>query len=562
MEQTAASIKLEDRVRWYTKMRWFYLLPLALAGILPQLAGAGYNDFVRDQISIVSVAVMANIGFWIIGRHRNGSKGYYIVLAIAQLFFDVILGIWLVLLNGGIESRTVIIFVIPIIMAGALLGRLAVYITALGSAMSYILIVTLDHFGIIQPPNQANPLLHIDRTFYMRSVFFYGGVLIIIAMLVDYVGHFVRSGERIEAEMRAVSAEQAKTKAIVASMGDALVAVNLDANITLVNDSFERLTGWKKEEVIGQSIDDVLKILNEKGEPISSGQRPLLQALQGKPDTQPQRVTDFYYKRKNGKTFPFIAYTASIVLDGRVIGATTVFQDSTKLQEVQQLRNNFVALASHQLKTPIVEIQGYLENMVGGVVGKLTKQQQEYIRLMYEISERCTQLLTDLLDITLLERGSVTVNSKPTSLSRILKQVEKIYRGRMSWKHLQLKIIEADGDLAVIADHNKLVECIGNVITNAIRFSKVGSIDIQTHREGLTAVIDVRDHGSGVDRDAIVDLFEKDEVLSVAPTAEGGTGLGLYLAKQLVILQGGSIALTETSNKGTTITIRLRIKGG
>ncbi len=561
MDQTVLSLKLEDRVRWYTKMRWFYLLPLAAAGIVPQLVGAGYNDFARDQLSIGIVAVVANIGFWLVGRHRGGSKGYYIVLAIAQLIFDVILGVWLILLNGGIESRTVIIFVIPIIMAGALLGRLAVYFTALGSALAYILFISLDHYGIIEPPNISNTLLHLDHAFYLRSIFFYGGVLMVVALIVDYVSRFITTGERLELEMRDVTAEKAKTEAIVASTGDALVAVDLDGNITLINKSFETMTGWNKAEVLGKPLNEVLTILNEKGEPVPDKHRPLLQIVQGAADASPQRVTDYYYRRKNGKTFPFIAYVAPIVVHKRIIGATTVFQDSTNLQKMQQLRNNFVALASHQLKTPIVEIQGYLENLAGGLVGPLSKTQQEYIRSMYEIAERCTQLLTDLLDITLLEKGSVTINNKPTSLSRILKQVEKIYKGRMSWKQLTLQIIEADGDMKVIADHNKLVECIGNVLTNAIRFSKAGTIDILTRRDGDDAVIDVRDHGTGVDRDAITELFEKNEVLAAAPTAEGGTGLGLYLAKQLVMLQGGSIALTETSNKGTTITIRLRVKG-
>lgn len=561
MEQTPVPLSLEDRVRWYTRMRWFYLLPLAIAGIAPQLLGAGYSDFVRDQISIGIIGVLANLGFFIVGRRRGGSRGYYIVLAIAQIIFDVILGVWLVLLNGGIESRTVIVFAIPIIMAGALLGRRAIYFTAVGSAMAYIFFISLDHFGIIQPPNISNFLLHVDKAYYLRSVFFYGGMLVILAMIVDYVGQFVRRQEQVEEEVRLVNTERAKTEAIVASMGDALVAVDLKGNITLVNTSFEQMIGWQYKDVIGQPIDKVLVILNEKGEPVPVSRRPLVNTLKGPVKQTPQRVTDYFYKRKNGTTFPFIAYVAPIVVEDKIVGATTVFQDSTNLQKMQQLRNNFVALASHQLKTPIVEIQGYLENMVSGVVGKMTKEQLEYISRIYGVAERCTQLLTDLLDITVLEKGSAAINAKPTSLSRVLKKVGTIYRGRMSWKHLELKLDEQDGDLTIIADHNKLVECIGNIIANAIRFSEVGPIEISTHREGEQAVIDVRDHGTGVDREAIVALFQKDEVLAAAPTAEGGTGLGLYLAKQLVILQGGSIALTETSSKGTTITIRMPLKG-
>ncbi len=563
MPKLTSRLELEDRVRWYTRMRWLYLLPLALAGIIPQLISGGYSDFVRDQLSIGIIAVVANFGFYLVGRRRGGSRGYYKILAASQIFFDIILATWLLLLNGGIESRTAVVYAIPIIMSGALFGSLGIYLTGFGSAFSYVFFVTLDHLGKIQPPNVNDFYLHTDTTYYWRSVFFYSGVLLVLSMIVDYVGRLARRKEQIEEEMHTVSAEKAKTEAILATMGNALVAVDLKGKITAINDSFEEVTGWQKDEVLGKAIDDTLPILDEKGEPIAPEQRPLHAILKASEPVHqsPQRVTDYYYRRKNGTTFPFTAYVAPIVLRNRVIGATTVFQDASTQQNMQQLRNNFVALASHQLKTPIVEIQGYLENMQSGVVGKLSDEQEEYVKRMYTIAERCAQLLTDLLDITVLEKGGSAVNNKPTSLSRIVKKVEKIYSGRMSWKGLELKINEKDGDLRVIADHNKLVESIGNVVANAIRFSKEGSIDINTHKEANQAVISITDHGTGVDRDAIVALFSKDEVLAAAPTAEGGTGLGLYLAKQLVILQGGSISLTETSSKGTTIAIRIQLEG-
>jgi PAS domain S-box-containing protein len=555
---------LHDRVRWYIAMRWFFLLALAMAGILPQYLSSGFSEFVRDQISIVTTGLVLNVIFFAATRRRFPTAAFYLILAIAQIALDIILASWLILLNGGIESRTIIIYAIPIVMAGALLGRLAIYLTGIASAFSYVLFVSLDHYGILQPPNILNPFVHTDPTYFVRSVFFYSAALLSLSVIADYVGRLIRQRSQLEEEMRVMAAEKSKTDAILKTMGDALVTVDLDGRITLVNDKFEQLIGWKETEAVGQPIDQVLVILDENGKPVPAGQRPLLNALQEKQagEVRIQRITDYYYRRKNGTTFPFTASVAPVVLQGRITGATTVFQNASAAQKVQRLRTNFVALASHQLKTPIAELKGYVENMLDGLIGDVNDKQQEYLRHMHEVTDRCNKLITDLLDITVLEHGGMLVNTKPTSLTAVIEDVKKVYSHRLERKGITIKVVEPNGTLQVLADRKKLVEVIGNMVANAIRYSKAGNdITITTKADNSFATVAVSDRGSGMDKAAVEALFQKDEILSAAPTAEGGTGLGLYLAKQLIILQKGSIALTATSDQGTTISIKIPLKG-
>src|SRR5581483_10862797 len=129
MEQTAIPLNLEDRVRWYTKMRWFYLIPLAVAGIAPLYITSGFSEDFRRQLLLLIVAILVNFAFFFGGHSRKRRPGFYIFLGGAQIAFDILLATWVLYQNGGIESRSVIIYAIPIIMTGALFGRLAVYLS-------------------------------------------------------------------------------------------------------------------------------------------------------------------------------------------------------------------------------------------------------------------------------------------------------------------------------------------------------------------------------------------------------------------------------------------------
>src|SRR5260370_41754883 len=101
--------------------------------------------------------------------------------------------------------------------------------------------------------------------------------------------------------------------------------------------------------------------------------------------------------------FPFVGSVAPIALSGKIIGATKVFEDASSIKQINQLKTNFIALASHQLKTPLGEIQGYAENMIQGIAGPTTKHQKKYLLSIAEITMRCNKLITDLLDASVLE---------------------------------------------------------------------------------------------------------------------------------------------------------------
>ena len=558
-------LELEQRIRWYIKVRWWYITVIAGPGIASLIIQYGLNNHqVMQDLQIAAGAIALNALMFAATYLRPRWRHYFQALALTQIAFDIVLMTGAFFFNSGLETPIVMLYCIPILMSGAILGRRAIYVTGLGSIAIVTTLSLLDYANVLKPGHIAAPQLHTNPNNFFPTLVISISALLTVMVISDYVGRLIRQRSQLEHDLQEVNIERAKIAAIIKTMGSALVALDTKGRITMVNDNFEYTTGWKRAEVLGQPFDKVLPMIDEDGHLIPPAERPsLLMSAMGHSDSSHVRAVSHYsYVRKDGSSFPFFSNLAPIVLDRQVIGLTNVFDDITQIQKLEQLKTNFVALASHQLKTPIGEIRGYVNNMLYGVTGKLSKHQEEYLGEIRTITERCNKLITDLLDITILERGGLTLDIKAHRLSPIIKQVTSIYHDRMTKKGLSFKIIKPSTELAVRVDSEKLLEALGNVIANAIAYSKKGTITIQTKAVGDRAEIIVKDQGTGMDKTTVTTLFDKDTSLSGAPTAEGGTGLGLYLARQLIYLQNGDINVVSTSSRGTTISIMIPLKKG
>jgi two-component system phosphate regulon sensor histidine kinase PhoR len=451
-------------------------------------------------------------------------------------------------------------YALPILMSGVLLGTSAVFFAGLLSIITYTTLVVLDYYGVLRPENISNPAVHSSLTYLLRTLSFYPAILLALTIITALVVRVISSREHLELEVKGLGAEKARLGAIVKSMGSAMVTVNTNGEIETVNDAFEDLTGWKQGEVIGRRLDDVLPILDEAGKPVRNSERPMAKLLGANDSAKVpgvQHISQFQYVRKNQSVFPFIGTLAPITVRGRVIGATTVFDDASDIRQVQTLKSNFIALASHQLKTPVAEIKTITEFRMEGVSGELSDKQKQYLQKVYDIADHSGKMISDLLDISILEKNKVGLNLSPVELSAIVGKVETIYESRVKLKGLQLQIIQHDPDLVIVADDSKLVEVIGNLISNAINFTSKGTITVETKRDGDFCKIIVTDQGRGMSTAALNHIFKKEETLPGTAIAEAGSGLGLYLSKQLVLMHGGDIGVLSTSKSGTSLYIKI-----
>lgn len=563
--QGATSIAdIRKRARWYVTVRWFYVLAIAIPSIVTLVASGGLRPQVLGDMVIVGAILLVNAGF-LAGTYTNSTRRVvYELLVMGQVVLDIAIVSAAFYVNAGIETQVALLYAIPIIMTAAFFTRVEVYMTGVTATAAFVALALLDHIQLVVDRNIAAPALHIQGNNFYPTFITTCATLLVITAITGLVSELIQERERMTLEMHALVMRHAETEAILRTMGSALVAVNRQGAVTMVNDSFERLTGWKRVEVVGRLLDNVLPILDAKGERVEAAHRPMLRYMVDNKLASPpgvRTVAGHSYVRKDGSIFPFFGQVAPIVSGGKVIGFTTVFDDATENKKVDQLKDNFIALISHQLKTPIGEINGYAYNLLGGIGGPLNDKQTEYVTHIQELAARAGKLIVDLLDIVLAGRGNLTVHNEPVELGPVIELVAKVRQDRVAKKGLSIKVDMPVGLLFVRGDDQKLIQAIGNIVDNAIAYSKKGAITISVVAKDETTDVMVSDEGGGMDQATVRALFEgeaHDGPLAHAPTAEGGTGLGVYLARQLIALMNGSIRVASTSRHGTTICVTLQ----
>ena len=232
-------------------------------------------------------------------------------------------------------------------------------------------------------------------------------------------------------------------------------------------------------------------------------------------------------------------------------------RDVTNERKIEQMKDDFVSLVSHQLKTPVAAIKGYVDSMLSGLTGGLTGKQKQYLLDMEKISSRNYRLISNLLNLSQIERGIVSMNVQQVKLSAIVDVVIQEYQKSAESKGLTIKFDKPKNDIVVNADKDKTVEVLSNILNNAIKFTDKGSITVIIKSDNNYGIIEVKDTGKGISKDILEHLFEKKKAFRGTPTAGSGSGLGLYIAKSFIEQQHGDIVATSTVNKGSTFIIKI-----
>lgn len=237
---------------------------------------------------------------------------------------------------------------------------------------------------------------------------------------------------------------------------------------------------------------------------------------------------------------------------GEVARAFNTF--TGKLRTVSEMKQELIAVVSHQLKTPVAEINGYIENMLEGLAGELNPKQREYLEEMRGIGWENYQLISDLLSVSKLERGVAKVALKPVSARRIVGLSIRDYEKLIRRKGLDLAIDMAAPDVWVNADEDKTVETLRNIINNAVKCTDRGSISIRWKAEDGKGLIDVMDTGIGMEPGVLERLFTKARVLG-QEAHRSGAGLGLFIGKEFMRLQEGDIRVASEPGRGSCFTL-------
>ncbi len=245
----------------------------------------------------------------------------------------------------------------------------------------------------------------------------------------------------------------------------------------------------------------------------------------------------------------------NLTLQNKVDSATAELQRTNeKLKEMDETKDEFISMASHQLRTPLTSVKGYLSMVLEGDVGKVNKQQDRMLEQAFLSSQRMVYLIADLLNVSRLKTGKFVIDTKDTDLAKVVEtEVEQL---RPTAKSRDLTInYKAPKNFPMLAmDETKIRQVIMNFIDNAIYYTPAGGkIDISLEDKGETIEYLVKDSGIGVPRAERHNLFSKFYRANNARKARpDGTGLGLFMAKKVVVAQGGAIIFETEEGKGST----------
>ena len=359
---------------------------------------------------------------------------------------------------------------------------------------------------------------------------------------------------------------KAKDEAILASIGDGMVVVNKEGKVTYVNQAFEKMVGWKMQEVLGKYIVDVVHREDEKGAVILFNEKILTKVLSGeKIVTDPTKP--FYYIRKDRTRFPASSIVTPIVLDGKIIGIVETFRDITKEKGIDKAKTEFISLASHQLRTPLTTISWYTEMILSGDVGKISADQRQYLGEIYQGTRRMVDLVNTLLDVSRLELGTFVAEPQMTDVVSLAQSVISEEKSVIDEKKL-LVVRKFDKQLPSFSVDPKLLRMVfQNLLSNAVKYTPVnGKIEFAISFDDKKSLsIKMADNGFGIPKNQQDKIFTKlFRADNVRDKDTDGTGLGLYIVKSIVENSGGRIWFQSedskaSDNPGTTFYVNMPI---
>ena len=231
-----------------------------------------------------------------------------------------------------------------------------------------------------------------------------------------------------------------------------------------------------------------------------------------------------------------------------------------QLINLNNLKNKFLGMASHDLRNPIVSIRGFSELLLSEAVGVLNDEQKEFLSITNDVSNNMLLLLNELLDISVIESGKLTLNIQPGLLSQLIEKSCKLNKVNAEKKEIQLiSHIKNVGELPY--DEKRISQVLDNLMSNAIKYSEKNTqITVTLEKNNNWAKVSVKDQGQGLSTEDQSKLFGEFQRLSSQPTGgENSTGLGLSIVKKIVELHGGNIGVKSVLGKGSTFYFELPV---
>lgn len=413
----------------------------------------------------------------------------------------------------------------------------------------------------------ANQYLTGGFNFTVLVVTFFSGILPIFTGLVIWHGKSAK--DEIDDDNKAyknlaneLSTVASQSEVVINAIGDGVIAIDSQGIIQLINPAAQNIIGWGKQDALALNYRSVLKMVDQKDAPLDSQSDPIQQALN---TNQEIRTNDLMVNTRSGNKMMLSLVVSPVGEIGS--GVITVFHDITKEKAEEREKAEFISTASHEMRTPVASIEGYLGLALNPQTAGIDDRARGFIMKAHESTEHLGQLFQDLLDISKSDDGRLPNNPSVTNIITLLLEIVQDLKQKADAKGVDLifkpmpentTVKHIAPAYSVYLDNAHIREVMNNLIDNAIKYTQKGEVVVDVTGEDERIIISVKDSGVGIPAEDMAHLFQKFYRVDDKNTRNiGGTGLGLYLSRRLVEIMGGRIWVESIYSKGSTFFVEL-----
>lgn len=474
-----------------------------------------------------------------------------------------------------------------------------------GSYVAFLLLVFTSGVLIINTGETSSPFLALWMLLSVfAAVFGFYGVLPMAALVAAYfimqlvgtdtmagntvpaillggllplvVGYFIwhnkssdeKSSDKAYHELATELSEVAgKSEVVINAIADGVIALDNKGIIQLINPAAQQIIGWGKQDALSLDYKSVLKLVTKDDAELTTANDPILQVLATNKEVT---TNDLTLLTSTGKKKLVSVVVSPIGQLGS--GVIIVFRDVTKEKAEEREQAEFISTASHEMRTPVASIEGYLGLALNPATAQVDEKARDFINKAHESAQHLGRLFQDLLDVTKADDGRMSNNPKVVDIVAFTHDIAQGLRSKAEEKGLHMLFKPRPDDeneneggerrlnpvYYANVDNDHLREITANLIENAIKYTPKGDVIIDVTGDNEHITISVADTGIGIPKEDQAHLFQKFYRVDNTDTREiGGTGLGLYLSRRLAEAMSGRIWVESEYKRGSTFYLEI-----